>query len=1069
MTSIERTAYPRFRTLITAAELHNHFTVRRGEAAWAAEKTDSDAHLLALVLSLKCLAKMARFPRLEEIPAQVVDFVRRDLELPGGTVPAWASGRIERNHKALARERVGVRNNQPLARQIAATAVRGEAARKNNPPDLINVAVEKLIEASLELPAFSTLNKMTSRIRAEVNTQIFHAIAGRLTPRERDGLLRLLVVSGPDRKSLFNKLRQPAKSPTWAHLREQVAHLGWVDDLGDTGAWMDGIAASKITDFAGEADAADAAVMGDYEQMKRVALLACLAHKTRQRARDDLAAMFCKRVALKVKAAKTELEEICRRQRALTEGLVTKFKTLLVQIDGDSAVAAMNAAAAELAARTITGLGARAADGDAGPFTFASLSRSSAPEVAALLQAFNLQVSGMERIQATISEAGGFAGIYSDIEAVSAHYGDNYEVLVARFLLKGDRQALFDLAGLLELTATSDDRRVLDALAHARRHRDKTRDYISDRDPDGRPVDLGFASEKWRKAVRDDARPGRLARRHFEACVFVHLAAELRTGDTAVDGAGEYADWNAQLLPWEDCAGKLPGYLAEVGLAGNLEQAQRYDGTVFRGQLLDMLKNTAASADAGYPANEDLQIDPETGVPSLKRHRRGPRRDSAAALEQQIKGRMPERSLLGIVSRTAYWLEWWRRFGPASGSDPKLNDPFGRYVITTFVYGSNMGPYEAARHMRGVSPHELFTAATRHASLDKLNEAITDVVNGHARLDLVQAWGNGTIAAADGTHVETWLDNLLAETSIRYGKAGGIAYHHVSDLYVALFTHFIPCGVWEAVYIIEGLLRNASEVQPKVVHADTQGQSFPIYTLAHLMGFELMPRVRNWKDLIFYRPAAETVYTHIDALFGEPGRNVIDWDLIETHFRDLMRVAISIREGKVSSATLMRRLSSNSRRNHVYQAFREVGRVIRTVQLLRFLSDAPLRRRVTAATNKVESYNGFAQWLQFGKRGVLGDNDPDEQEKLMKFNQLLANCVIFHNTLDMMDVIRQLQAEGHTIEAADLAEIAPYTTGHLKRFGEYSTDELDLTPGDFDPHLDVDFDVLRDQETAAVA
>jgi len=231
-----------------------------------------------------------------------------------------------------------------------------------------------------------------------------------------------------------------------------------------------------------------------------------------------------------------------------------------------------------------------------------------------------------------------------------------------------------------------------------------------------------------------------------------------------------------------------------VGLAPNLEQAQRYDGTVFRGQLLDMLKNTAASADAGYPANEDLQIDPETGVPSLKRHRRGPRRDSAAALEQQIKGRMPERSLLGIVSRTAYWLEWWRRFGPASGSDPKLKDRFGRYVITRFVYGSNMGPYEAARHMRGVSRHELFTAATQHASLDKLNEAITDVVNGHARLDLVQAWGNGTIAAADGTHVETWLDNLLAETSIRFGKAGGIGYHHVSDLYVALFTHFIRAG-----------------------------------------------------------------------------------------------------------------------------------------------------------------------------------------------------------------------------------------------------------------------------------
>ncbi|GAB2818399.1 hypothetical protein GCM10027091_57240 [Streptomyces daliensis] len=38
-------------------------------------------------------------------------------------------------------------------------------------------------------------------------------------------------------------------------------------------------------------------------------------------------------------------------------------------------------------------------------------------------------------------------------------------------------------------------------------------------------------------------------------------------------------------------------------------------------------------------------------------------------------------------------------------------------------------------------------------------------------------------------------------------------------------------------------------------------------------------------------------------------------------------------------------------------AFREVGRVIRTVQLLRCLSDAPLRQRVTAATDKVEAYD----------------------------------------------------------------------------------------------------------------
>jgi TnpA family transposase len=108
-----------------------------------------------------------------------------------------------------------------------------------------------------------------------------------------------------------------------------------------------------------------------------------------------------------------------------------------------------------------------------------------------------------------------------------------------------------------------------------------------------------------------------------------------------------------------------------------------------------------------------------------------------------------------------------------------------------------------------------------------------------------------------------------------------------------------------------------------------------VFALAHLFGFELMPRIRNWKDFNFYRPAATARYRHIDDLFGDPGRNVIDWDLIESHYDDLMRVALSIQAGKISSVTLLRRLSTYSRRNNFYKAFREVGRVIRTVQLLR--------------------------------------------------------------------------------------------------------------------------------------
>jgi TnpA family transposase len=88
-----------------------------------------------------------------------------------------------------------------------------------------------------------------------------------------------------------------------------------------------------------------------------------------------------------------------------------------------------------------------------------------------------------------------------------------------------------------------------------------------------------------------------------------------------------------------------------------------------------------------------------------------------------------------------------------------------------------------------------------------------------------------------------------------------------------------------------------------------------------------------------------------------------------------MRVALSIQAGKISSVTLLRRLSTYSRRNNFYKAFREVGRVIRTIQILRYLSDAQLRTRTTAATNKVESYNHFVSWCRFGNRGIVADND----------------------------------------------------------------------------------------------
>ena len=94
--------------------------------------------------------------------------------------------------------------------------------------------------------------------------------------------------------------------------------------------------------------------------------------------------------------------------------------------------------------------------------------------------------------------------------------------------------------------------------------------------------------------------------------------------------------------------------------------------------------------------------------------------------------------------------------------------------------------------------------------------------------------------------------------------------------------------MWEAVYIIEGLLKNASDIQPDTIHADRQGQSLPVFGLAALLGFDLLPRIRNSHDLV--------------SLFGD---ELVDWDLIKAHWSDLLRTAISIRENRMSSVTLL--------------------------------------------------------------------------------------------------------------------------------------------------------------------
>ncbi len=103
-------------------------------------------------------------------------------------------------------------------------------------------------------------------------------------------------------------------------------------------------------------------------------------------------------------------------------------------------------------------------------------------------------------------------------------------------------------------------------------------------------------------------------------------------------------------------------------------------------------------------------------------------------------------------------------------------------------------------------------------------------------------------------------------------------------------------------YILDGLLKNTSDIQPDTLHADTQGQSVPVFAFSYFLGIKLMPRIRNWQDYSFFRPTEDVVYNYIDPLFKE----VANWKLIETHWLDMIRVILSIKAGKIMPSTLLR-------------------------------------------------------------------------------------------------------------------------------------------------------------------
>ncbi|OWQ48091.1 Tn3 family transposase [Mitsuaria noduli] len=607
-----------------------------------------------------------------------------------------------------------------------------------------------------------------------------------------------------------------------------------------------------------------------------------------------------------------------------------------------------------------------------------------------------------------------------------AFAGNNYYPFMLQ-QYRSKRALLFQCLDAMQLKSSSPDESLLKTVAWMMQFRSSHKEFVR-ADAGLEAVELSWLSERrWRNLIEGvGPNEGLLHRKYLELCVFSHVMEELKSGDLYVQNSDQFDDYRDHLVGWDEFDAEVTDYASMVGLPT--------DGDALVALLKQQLLEVAQKVDDRFPDNEHVALT-ENGL-LLRRADRAPPPDGLPELDQAITNSMATTSILDVLTETERWLDLHKQFGPLSGFESKVDDPRKRFLTTLFCYGCNLGPTQTALSVKGLSRKQVAWLNLHHVTEERLDKAIFKVVNAYNRFALPQFWGTGKSASADGTKWNVYEQNLMSEYHLRYGGYGGIGYYHVSDMYIALFGNFIPCGVYEAVYILDGLVKNESDIQPDTLHGDTQAQSAPVFGLAHLLGIKLMPRIRNIKDLVFYKAEAGVPYKHIQSLF----RGTIDWDLLALHYRDMLRVAVSIKLGKITPSMILRRLGTFSRKNKLYFAFRELGRVIRTMFLLNYVNDIELRRSIHAATNKSEEFNNFVKWLFFGGEGIIAENLRHEQRKVIKYSQLVANMVILHNVQWMSRKLKELQAEGFLLGEPVLRGLSPYRTAHINRFGDYTLD-----------------------------
>ena len=571
-------------------------------------------------------------------------------------------------------------------------------------------------------------------------------------------------------------------------------------------------------------------------------------------------------------------------------------------------------------------------------------------------------------------------------------------------------------------------RPVIEALDIFKSNRDSQQQYYA---ADEVPLN-GIIQKKWWDIVVEQDKEGndRVNRINYEICVLRALRKRLRTKEIWVAGADRYRNPEHDLPA--DFAAKRDSYYELMKVPK--------DADAFIEQIQGSMRQWLTTLNTGLPGNPKVRLRQQgKNLIHLTPLDRQPEPLNTAALKREIGRRWSDVELIDIIKEVDLRLNFTSVFR-TSGSRETLDLELlqRRLLLCLFGIGTNVGLKRIASQQPSVSFEELRYVKRRFVQKDALRAAIAEVVNGIFRIRSPLIWGDATTAcAADSKQFGAYDQNLMTEWHARYGGRGIMIYWHVDTNSTCIYSKLRRCSSSEVAAMIEGVLRHCTDMEIQRQYVDSHGQSEIAFAFSHILGFDLLPRLKAIARQKLYVPTMTDAeqYTHLVPILTR----AINWSLIRQQYDEIIKYATALRLGTADPEAILRRFTRSDATHPTYKALAELGKAIKTIFLCRYLHNEPLRREIHEGLNVVENWNSANDFIFYGERGVFATNHVEDQELAVLSLHLLQICLVYINTLFIQEVLAE-PAWRDRMTVDDWRGLTPLIYHHVNPYGRIELD-----------------------------